>query len=644
MQYYGYAGKVLYVDLSSGQTRIEPLDMNMAEQFIGGWGIGERLLCDILKPDTDPLSPDNPIIIGAGPLVGTLVPSSNKIQLITKSATPANKQSSYYIGPASGGSNRFGIMMKNAGYDQLVITGKASKPVYLSIQDDAIKICDAGDLWGKEDPFSTTDTLKKRHKGCGVIAIGRGGENQVVFSLAFVDKRNTIGRNGGASVMGSKNLKAIAVYGTKGVKVWNSEGLLRLADGINQKSGAAPLEMMLKPKGIIPAASTSKVDWNKLYPVELFEKTFVELKACAGCPTPCRAVYKVNEGEYAGTELSLGYFGHVGRYGRYMELEDYTHAMKLIDTLNKTGLCYVTTLAMIRFITALYQRGSIGKSDTDGLELKMGDINSYLKLIEKTADREGIGDTMAKGWYALSERLGVDEAEYEDGRGVVKGTSVILGAQERTLPLLLSPIVNPRGGMHLHPQYYFPNLPADKLKEWCQGLAMSPEDIDRIIIAEGFDCGRFQRHVEDGEATYWATGVCALGAMLGYQSVRSLAGLYTQATGIEIAPEELKKAGERIWNLCKLLNVREGFSRADDKWPGLWVKSIDEPVKKFVLGELQLKDYCGRPVTHSTLESVIDSYYNERGWDVKTGVPASKKLAELGLEELAGMLKEEVHY
>lgn len=641
MRYYGYAGKILYVDLTTGKTRTEPLDMDMAKDFIGGWGIGERLLCDMLKPGTDPLSPDNPIIIGAGPLVGTLAPSSNKIQMVTKSATPANKKSSYYIGPASGGSNRFGIMMKNAGYDQLVITGKAGKPVYLSINDGDVEICDASDMWGKDDPFTTTDKLTRRHKNCGVIAIGRGGENQVVFSLAFIDKRNTIGRNGGATVMGSKNLKAITVHGTKGIKVYNPEGLLRLADEINRKSGGGPLEMMLKPKGIIPAASTSKVDWNQLYPPELFEKTFVELKACGGCPTPCRAVYKVKDGEFAGTELSLGYFGHVGRYGRYMELQDYTHAMKLIDTLNKTGLCYVTTLAMIRFITALYQRGAISKKDTDGLELKMGDIYSYLKMIEKTANRDGIGDTMAKGWYALTERLGIEEDTYEDGRGVVKGTSVILGAQERTLPLLLSPIVNPRGGMHLHPHYYFPNVPMDKLKEWCRGLGMSTADIDRIIGSAEFDCGRMQPHIEDGEAIYWATGICALGAMLGYQSVRSLAGLYSEATGIEISPEELKKAGERIWNLCKLLNVREGFSRDDDKWPGLWVKSIKEPVKNFILGHLQLKDYCGSPVTQETLSSVIDSYYNERGWD-KKGVPGERKLAELGLDEVADMLKEGV--
>jgi len=628
MQYYGYAGKILYVDLTSGQTRTEPLDMEMAKKFIGGWGIGERLLYDILKPGTDPLSPDNPIIIGAGPLVGTLAPSTNKIQLITKSATPASKeQSRYYIGPSSAGSNRFGLMMKNAGYDQIVITGRASRPVYLKIIDDDVELCSADDLWGKEDIFDTSDELTRRHKGSGVMAIGKGGENQVVFALAFVDKRNTIGRNGGAAVMGSKNLKAIVVYGTKGIKAWDSRGLMRLADSMSLEAVKhTPFLNQILPAMNLPSAAL---------PPEI---DLTELRACASCPTPCRTVYTVKTGEFAGTELRSGYWILVPRYTQYMELKDYTHIMKLLDMFNRTGICFVTVLAMIKFVTALYERGVISKKDTDGLELKMGDVHSYLKLAEKMANRESIGDTMANGWYALSERVGMDEDTYENSRGVIKGTSVIPGAENRRLGLLFETIVNPRGGMHLHPLAYFLNVSMDRFKEWCRDLAMSQEDIARIFTSDDFDCGRFTRHYEDGEAIYWSLGLCVFGVMLGYQSLKLFADLYSHATGIQTTPEELKKAGERIWNLYKLLNVREGFTRADDRCPGLWAKSMDKPIKEFILGELQLTDYFGRPITHAGLERMLDNYYDEHGWDINTGIPTRKKLAELELEEFADLL------
>lgn len=645
MQYYGYAGKVLHVDLTREQTRAETLDIKMAEKYIGGCGVGVRLLCDILKPNTDPLSPDNPIIISAGPLVGTLAPSSSKIQLITKSATPASKQQrKYYIGLSSAGSNRFGIMMKNAGYDQILITGRASRPVYLKIVDDEVKICNAGDLWGRKDIFETTDELTKRHKGAGVIAIGKAGENQVVFSLAFVDKRDTIGRNGGAAVMGSKNLKAIVVKGAKGIRVWNSEKFLRLVDSmaIETKRQLTETKIVVPSREKVPSAKKPELEWDELYAPELEEMALNETRACTTCLTPCRHTYRIKTGEFAGTELALGFWGHVPRYGKYLEIKDYRHTMKLLDVCNRTGVCYVTALAMIRFLTELYERGVISKRDTEGVELEMGGIWSYLRLVENIANRTGIGDHMARGWYALSERVGVDDDSYENGRGVIKGTSVIIGAEERGLPLLLGTIVNPRGGMHLHPVTYLPNLSMDDLKQWCQGLAMSKDSIKKIVTRDDFDCGRLEKHIEDGECVYWALGICVDGVIRGSVTVRLLAELYTNATGIEITPEKLKQAGERIWNLYKLLNIREGFMRADDNIPALWARSMKEPIKKYILGELRVKDYFGRAVTRAGFERVLDNYYDERGWDIKRGVPTRMKIEELGLENFGYPLDEVV--
>ena len=634
MNYYGYAGKILYVDLTSRQFWTEPLDMVMAKKYLGGCGIGQRLFYDLLKPGTDPLSPDNPIIISASPFTGTLVPSSSKIQLITKSATPANKeQSKYYIGWSIGGSNRFGIMMKNAGYDQIVIIGQASRPVYLKIIDDDIEMCNAEDLWMVKDAFETSDELTKKYKNSGVIAIGKGGENLITFALGFVDKMSSIGRNGGATIMGSKNLKAIVVYGTKGVKIHDPRRLTKLSDSLSRELvEKVPERNKLRASALRPLED----GWRDLYPPELAETTLMEMQGCANCPSACKGTYRIKDGEFTGAEFVTNFFSHVGRYGKYMELKNYRHSMKLLGMLDKGGICYVTALAMIRFITELYKRGTIDKKNTGGLELKMGDIRTYMKLVKKIVNREGIGDVMARGWYALSDQIGVDEDTYGQSRGVIKGTSVIIGAEERSLPLLLETIINPRGAMHQHPRFYFPNLSMDDLKEWGAELAMSQETIDRIFANNNFNCGRFIKHVEDVEAVYFALGVClrGIGAMYENRSLKVIADLYEAATGIQISPEELKKTGERIWNLYKLLNVREGFDRADDKCPGLWVKSIDEPIKTFILGEFKLKDYFNKPVTHAALQKVLDDYYDERGWDLDRGVPTRNKLEELGLDEV----------
>lgn len=623
MEYNAYAGKILYIDLTTGRSRTEPLDPELARKFIGGCGIGARLLYDLLKPDTNPLSPENPIILSAGLLTGTPAPSSSKIQLLTKSATPANSGNpKYYVPIASGGTSRFGLMMKNAGYDQIVITGRASKPVYLNIVDDLVEIRDARDLWGKADVYQTSDILTARHKGSGVMAIGRSGENQTVFSLAFIDKRSTIGRNGGATVMGAKNLKAVVIYGSKGIRVAEPRRLLHLS----RQTTAEALKQTTFLNAVLPAMKLPSSALPSY--VEL-----TEMRACASCPTPCRTIYTVNSGPFAGTELRSGYWILVPRYTQYLELKEYTQTAKLIEMFNNAGTCFMTALAMIKFITVLYRDGIIGKADTDGLDLKVGDFASYLSLAEKLLNREGIGDIMARGWPALSEALGADEGASLHGRGVIKGTSIIPGVEGRRMGLLFSTLVNPRA-MHLHPIAYYLGKSMDEFREWSRDLGMTEKDIDRIIYDDDFDCGCFTKHYEEGEAIYWAMGVCVFGIMLCYQSIRSLAEYYSAATGSPITPQELKLAGERIWNVYKMLNVREGFTRADDRIPPLWGKSLETPIKGFVFGEFQLTDYFGRNLKPAAVDRMIDSYYEEHGWDIKTGVPTREKLAELGLADL----------
>ncbi len=635
MEHFGYAGKCLFVDLTSGRIKTEPLDMEKARKFLGGIGLSGRLLCDILKSNIDPLSPDNPIIITAGPFVGTPVPQSSKIELITKSATPANKeQSKYAIGWSMGGTERFGVMMKKAGYDQIVITGKASSPVYLKVIDDDVEICDAADLWGKKDIYETSDELASRYKGSGVFAIGEAGENRVTFAIGMVDKNATLGRNGGATVMGSKNIKAIVVNGSGVVKIHDSKTLKTMASSIQKKAVKIP---ELKKPGVFSWEFDG--EWAERYPLSLWDESLIKISSCATCRTGCHATYRIRTGEFAGAEFGFGAFLIIPKNGKYLELKDYRHAMKLAEMCNRYGICLSTASAMMRFVTALYERGVITTRDTGGLELKMGDIYAYLKLIEQIAYRADIGDTMANGWYALAERVGMDEAAYEDSRGVFKGISVVTDNWRRRLdPFLFEEVVNLRGAKQYHPLTYRRNITMNQLKEWCRNLAMSEEEINRIFTSGDFNCARLTKHVEDGEAVYFSLGICMMNIVYELQSIKKLARFYPAATGIELTPEELKKAGERIHNLYKLLNLREGFTRGDDAFPELWIKSTEQQVKSPLLGELKLKTYFGNPVARADLDQMIDDYYDEHGWDVRTGIPTAEKLHHLGLEDFAEVL------
>ncbi|RJQ51716.1 MAG: hypothetical protein C4530_19775 [Desulfobacteraceae bacterium] len=625
MNYYGYGGNILYVNLTTGIVKSEVLNETLARKYIGGCGIGLRLLYDLLKPGIAPHSPENPIIISAGPLVGTLVPGSNKIQMLTKFAIPANKeQTKYYVGIGSGGSNRFGLMMKSAGYDQIVVTGSANKPVYLKIMNDHVEICSAADLWGR-DIYETTDELMKRYLGCGVIAIGRGGESMAPLSLAFVDARNTIGK-GAASVMGSKNLKAISVYGDRGVKVWDPKLLMKLSIDINETIRQIPY--FNKP-GIANWSLGKK--WAVHYPPKIWKETLLNSKGCSSCTLTCKSFHKINTGAFSGNTLSTGVFMLVPIYGRRLELKDYGESMELLATANRLGIDFSSMAGMTKFLIRLKERGILTTKDTDGLDLRLGDIQSCLKLAHKIANRDGIGDSMAQGWHALASRVGVDPNTDPDGDGIVKGTSTLYDGRFTPMdPTRFMCVVNPRGGMHSHPITYYPGRSVSVIREFCQGMGLSEEEIEPVFNADDFNCGRLERHCEDGEAIWFSLGVCSKYVMYGIYNISPLSALYTAVTGFQITPEELKKAGERIWNLYKIINIREGFGREDDAFPGLWVKTIDEPIK----GEIRLRDYFGKPLQHKDLEKMLDDYYDERGWNSSEGIPSEEKRKALGLDGL----------
>ncbi len=636
MKYFGYAGKILFIDLTNKKCEIEPLYSDDARKLIGGFGVNQKLAYDLLKPKTDPLSPENPIIIGCGSLIGTLTPGAGKIQLTTKCASPANQEGTkYFVGTGSGGSNTFGLMLKNAGYDHIVITGRSDRPCYVKIIDDEVEVCDAQDLWGGPDIYEVSDELMKRHGKCGVWLIGKAGENLVKFAHGIVDKRNSLGRNGGATVAGSKNLKAIVVRGTKGINIWDRHKLLQLNRRTQPKS-KAQREYFWEA---LEYSWTLGKQWLQYYPIDLVKDTLVEKRGCTACPLACRVVLGVKDGPLKGTLHQTSQAMYIPVLGRRLELKDYRETLAIAGKINSLGLDYTTVMGMLKFVTRLYERGVLSKADTDGLELKMGDFSSYSALLEKIVNREGIGNAMAEGWFSLSKEVGVNAWEDPDGDSIEKGASTMFDARFTSLdPTRFVICVNPKGGQHYHPITYVPGHAIDEVRKWWLKQGIPEESINRMFDGPEFNTGRLTKHLADQEAALFCLGVCTMTLVHNVLTMEDLAEYHTAVTGIQTTVEELRKGGERAWTLAKVINVREGFTREDDKLPKLWETLIDHPIETKSKGSIRMHEEYGRPVTHETVKKMFDDYYDECGWDIKSGIPTREKVLKLGLGECSDVL------
>ncbi len=655
MEYYGYAGKVLHVDLTSGAINVTPLDLDLATKFIGGMGISSKFAYDLMRPDIDPLSPESAIIIGIGTLVGTLVPCASKTTVVMKLPYPASKrEKKYVVATLTGGGMRFGAMLKYAGYDQVIITGRARKPSYLKIRDDDIEICDASELWGKADPFQTTDYLSNRYKGAtgkaGVWAIGKGGENLLSTATGFVDNVSSLGTYG-AAVLGSKNLKAVVALGTKGIRIADRQRFMKSVDKVREEILSHPSAGKLGRN-----YKRDKIVGEPVYPENAESSRLVQKGACFSCVDGCKNSFAIKEGRFKGQRLRSVRPKHLTRHSTRLRLEDYDELLKLSDLINKAGVCDRSVVRMLHFVTRLFERGVISTKETGGLVLKTGDFAAYVKLLDKLVNREDIGEYMAQGWYALSEKVGVDAStDFTDGCAIINGFSV--GSEPQRFALTygvgLANILSPRGmnnrmstnfplGEDRHRDTYWPEFERSvhDVRRDCERMGTSREDIERIFTGDGFNDGRLVRHAEDAYHVYQCVGTCWFGGKFSWDRMRDvplLSELYSAATGFEITPLELKKGGERARNMEKLLNMREGFTRADEEIPALWLHLTETPLKT-TGGDRYLVDWLGRRLSRGDIVQILDDYYIERGWDMEKGIPTKEKLAELGLAEYEDIL------
>lgn len=637
MEFKGYAGSGLSVDLSTGATKKEPLDPELVMRFVGGFGFTNKLAYDLIDPEADPLSPENVVIIGSGALSGTLAPGSTKVMATTK--LPINNA----IGTPFGGG--FSHLLKCAGYDYVIITGRADRPVYLKIMDDNVSLVDAGDVWGK-DIFETTDLLREKHGAeSSVIAIGQAGENLVKISLALVDKFGSLGRGGLGAVFGSKNLKALVVNGTKGVSIADPERFVEVSDSVRQKMLKYPYRkewLKLGPAiGLMVFAKTAGTgrNWGELLTADMdqparlqeFLNIFQSGHPCPTCPMSSKALVRLEGGEYAGlTAPATNIFLSTLLHDRYDAVSLNT-SVKYLDLCNRFGLDFMSTNALIDYAIDLYQNGIITREDADGQDLNW-DNTTVRDLLEKICRREGLGATLADGLISVSKRFGDLAAERIVA---IKGLEPYTDPRPHLSGWELTACVNPRGSYVAAggtTPAAAPGRTPEQIAKYCRKLLVPEEAIQRICSSSTeFNLARLIKYTEDCYSAYSCLGICVRAPVMMNYDPHTAIQLYNSATGIDMAPEELLLAGERAWNIQKAANVRQGFTRKDDKFPDRFFEPLKAGDK-----EIRLMNYNRtKELTRDDVEKMFDDYYEERSWDIEKGIPTKKKLEDLDLNDVA---------
>jgi aldehyde:ferredoxin oxidoreductase len=615
---FAYAGKILRVDLTTGNVSTEPLSEEMAKNYVGGIGLGIRLLMDNSKPGTDAFSPDNPLIFITGPLSGTMGPTAgNGYAVVSKS-------------PATGGVGEakahgfFGPDLKRAGYDAVIITGKADKLSYLWIDDDKVQLMNAEHLKGKS-PYETDMAIREELDDyyIRVSAIGMAGEKLCRFAAMINDEFRAIGRTGMGAVMGSKNLKAVAVRGTKDVNVANLEGFKEFVKMIYERMkgpatkkyktlGTPENVLVLNSLAALATRNFAQATFEGAEKVSgeyLNEHYVKKIVGCATCGMRCDHIAVVPEGPYQGSTSRLEFecLWAMGPLCGIDRLDAIIEAMRLT---NEYGMDGISIGVVIAFAMDLYEHGIITKEQTDGLDLNFGNGEALVEMVKRIGERKGwLGDVLAEGTMRAAEKIGNGAEKYACH---IKGLE-LPGYDLRSLKTAaLGFSVSFRGACHLRNGAYSPDVKGkvNRFKiEKGRGKIIADEG-DQYNIIDSLIVCKFSR------GTY-------------YDGLEDLAKYYTLATGIPITAAELKKDGERIENLARLFNIREGKgTRQYDNLP--W-KIMNVPVPDAG----PAKGVC---VNDEEFQLGLDDYYATRGW-TSEGIPTVEKLNDLSLNQFAYIAK-----
>jgi aldehyde:ferredoxin oxidoreductase len=602
----GYAGKILRVDLTKETATIEPLDETIARAYVGGRGLGAYLAYKEMTPHLDPFSPESPIYLITGPLQGTLTPFTPKFVMINKSPLSGSLSRSVC------GGGGVGPELKYAGYDAVVITGSAGKPVYLWIDDDKVQIRDAQAYWGKTTAETQAGIKRELNDHTiSVVPIGLAGENRVRFAGMIVSSR-AAARGGTGAVMGSKNLKAIAVRGTKGVRPADLNQFRMLLEETYAAIGSNPAVPARRAfgtpgtaavtylEGVLPVMNFSRSTFEGiqgLMPDTVKAALYVHDESCFGCPLPCGKMGMIKDGPYKGMVLPGPEYETIGLLGSNCGIGDIRVVAQANYLCNEYGLDTISTGGVVAFAIECYQRGLITKKDTDGLELQFGDAELLMILIEKIARREGFGNLLAEGTKRASEIIGQDSDRFAMHS---KGQDFAAYDPRALVGMGLIYATATPGANHS----FGPTLAAERV-----GLK------DMLTSKEK---GRIVRQEQNKYCLQDSMIFCSF-SRFGADDRQRLR--FTNAvTGWDYTDQEAVTIADRIYTLERLFNIREGFSKKDDALP--W-RCINEP----------LPDGPARGNT-VPLERMLQDYYWERGWNQENGSPDPQTIDRLGLGDL----------
>jgi aldehyde:ferredoxin oxidoreductase len=641
MDVCGYAGRELYVDLTTGTIEEKTLDLDQAVKFLGGMGLQLRILYDLLRPGTDPFSPDNPIIIGSGPLTGTNAPGTPRIMATLKYPETGA------IG-AGGGAMNPGFMLKLAGYDHVVITGKAPNPVYIKVIDKDVEIVDARAIWGK-DIVEATEYLWGRHGDCGVIAIGQAGEHSSRIAQATCDLGSSMGRGGFGGVMGSKNLKAFVAKGSGSIKIADPARFGKTVESMFARVKRYPLHGNIVRYGVMEnwpnyMRQLQHSRCRSLLPdlrendegvgFEAYKKLGKKAFGCPSCFIADKEIIEIPEGRFKGLKWSTAAYLNAAVISAKVDIKNSGEAVKYGDVTDRYGLDQLSLSDLLDFIFTVHEDGIIDTKDVGGLPLNRGSIDTVLTWLDKITFREGFGDVLADGWQGVIKFFGEE---------VVKERSTLIKGREGVWDPRLSglgtnefaQLVYPRGpnaecgGSGL----YTLGQPVKTVRRHAQRMGMPEEAIERSFDSPlQVNIGRFVTSSEHWLVLFNSLGICNRHVNNRFWDIGAISELYSAATGVERSPAELIEDADRVWNVYRMINMREGFDRKDDEPPELWFR----PMKDHEGNELHAMDYYGtKRLAREDIDQWLDDYYRERGWDVKTGIPTKEKLVGVGLDDLA---------
>jgi len=599
----GYTGKILRVNLTNNQIDVENTNEKWAVEFIGGRGYGTRLFMDEVNPKTDPLSENNKLIFATGPLGSTYSPSSGRIMVITKGALNGAIA-------CSNAGGHVGSDLKRAGFDLLIIEGKAEKPVYIRIYKGEAQIMDASKLWGNS--AKETDKLLRKitHPEAGTIEIGPAAERLSLISNITIDGYRAAGRTGVGAVMGSKNLKAISVYGDKTITVADAD---RFKNAVNEarfllkkdpfsggggaKYGTASILGLINKVGGFPTLNARDAYFDKAKNITgqvVTEKYLIKIEACDSCPISCGRVTEIKEGKYKGNKGAGPEFETIWAFGANCGIDDMDAIIMANYICNENGLDTISAGATVACAMDLFESGYIPEKDI-GFPLKFGDSEAMLKAMNLMAEQTcEFGKLLAQGSYRLAEHYGHPEF------------SMSVKKQE-------FPAYDPRAIKGIGLEYATSNRGACHVR----GYTIGPEVIGGMDKNSYEGKAKLTKKLQDFTAALDSTGIC-LFTTYGLKA-KHIAELYASATGFECDEREFLKKGERIWNLEKIFNIKAGFIKDDDRLPERMEK---EPIKTGPSkGEV------------TDLSKMLPEYYKIRGWDEK-GIPKQDKLKELSIEDV----------